>query len=81
MTNTSETTTVEMKWSDVNWKSVNRAVFRLQKRIYKASQNGDIKTVRKLQKLLVKSKSAKLLAVRKATQDNKGNKTPGLNNS
>lgn len=78
MTNTSETTTVEMKWSDVNWKSVNRAVFRLQKRIYKASQNGDNKTVRKLQKLLVKSKSAKLLAVRKVTQDNTGKKTPGI---
>lgn len=78
MTNTSETTTVEMKWCDVNWKSVNRAVFRLQKRIYKASQNGDIKTVRKLQKLLVKSKSAKLLAVRKVTQDNTGKKTPGI---
>ncbi|NEP89780.1 MAG: group II intron reverse transcriptase/maturase [Okeania sp. SIO2C2] len=78
MTNTSETTTVEMKWSDVNWKSVNRAVFRLQKRIYKASLNGDTKTVRKLQKLLVKSKSAKLLALRKVTQDNRGKNTPGM---
>lgn len=78
MTNTSETTTVEMKWSDINWKSVNRAVFRLQKRIYKASLNGDIKTVRKLQKLLVKSKSAKLLAVRKVIQDNTGKNIPGI---
>jgi RNA-directed DNA polymerase len=78
MTNTSEITTVEMKWDDVNWKSVNRAVFRLQKRIYKASQKGDIKTVRKLQKLLVKSKSAKLIAVRKLTQDNTGKNTLGI---
>ncbi|NES77872.1 MULTISPECIES: reverse transcriptase N-terminal domain-containing protein [Okeania] len=79
MTNTSETTTVEMKWSDINWKSVNRAVFRLQKRIYKASLNGDTKTVRKLQKLLVKSKSAKLLAVRKVTQSNiTRQNTPGI---
>ncbi|NET44078.1 reverse transcriptase N-terminal domain-containing protein [Okeania sp. SIO2B3] len=78
MTNTSETTTVEMKWSDINWKLVNRAVFRLQKRIYKASLNGDTKTVRKLQKLLVKSKSAKLLAVRKVTQDNRGKNIPGM---
>ncbi len=78
MTNTSETTTVELKWCDVNWKSVNRAIFRLQNRIYKASQNGDIKTVRKLQKLLVKSKSAKLIAVRKVTQDNSGKNTPGI---
>ncbi len=78
MTNTSEITTVEMEWRDVNWKSVNRAIFRLQKRIYKASQNGDTKTVTKLQKLLVKSKSAKLLAVRKVTQDNTGKNTPGI---
>ncbi len=78
MTNTSETTTVEMEWAAVNWKAVNRAMFRLQKRIYKASQNGDLKTVRKFQKLLVKSKSAKLTAVRKVTQDNRGKNTPGI---
>ncbi|NES99981.1 MAG: group II intron reverse transcriptase/maturase [Sphaerospermopsis sp. SIO1G1] len=78
MTNTSETTTVEMEWANVNWKAVNRALFRLQKRIYKASQNGDFKTVRKLQKLLVKSHSAKLTAVRKVTQDNRGKNTPGI---
>ena len=78
MSNTRETTTVEMEWHKVNWKAVNRAIFRLQKRIYKASHNGDTKAVKKLQKLLVKSKSARLLAVRRVTQDNTGKKTPGI---
>jgi hypothetical protein len=38
--------------------------------IYRASCRGDQRTVRKLQRLLIKSKSAKLLAVRRVTQDN-----------
>ena len=32
----------------------------------------------RLQKMLLASKSSKLLAVRQATQDNKGRKTPGV---
>jgi RNA-directed DNA polymerase len=35
-------------------------------------------TVHKLQKLLLKSRAAKLLAVRKVTQDNQGKKTAGV---
>ena len=52
--------------------------FKLQKRIYQASQRGDIKTVRQLQRLLLNSQSAKLLAVRKVSQDNQGKKTAGV---
>ncbi|MEQ8971975.1 MAG: reverse transcriptase N-terminal domain-containing protein, partial [Coleofasciculus sp. C1-SOL-03] len=47
-----------------------RRVFKLQKQIYRASQRGDIRTVHKLQKLLMKSWAAKCLAVRRVTQDN-----------
>ncbi|MDV2996909.1 MAG: hypothetical protein N4J56_006614 [Chroococcidiopsis sp. SAG 2025] len=47
---------------------------KLQKRIYKASQRGDVKAVRKLQKTLLHSWSAKCLAVRRITQDNRGKK-------
>jgi RNA-directed DNA polymerase len=50
----------------------------LQKRIYKASQRGDVKAVRKLQKTLLHSWSAKCLAVRRITQDNRGKKTAGV---
>ena len=38
----------------------------------------DVKKIRKLQKLLVKSIHAKFLAVRRVTQDNRGKKTAGV---
>ena len=66
------------KWSDVDWNLVERKVYKLQKRIYKTSKNGDVKKVRQLQKTLMRSWSAKLLAVRRVTQDNKGKKTAGF---
>ncbi len=67
-----------MGWNDINWHKVERYVFKLQKRIYAASRRGDIKTVRKLQKTLVRSWSNKVLAVRKVTQENRGKKTAGV---
>ena len=47
-------------------------------RIFKASRRDDVKSVRRLQKLLIKSRAAKLLAVRRVTQDNQGRKTAGV---
>src|SRR5260370_3684228 len=63
------------EWNTLPWKTIERNVFKLQKRIYQASQRGDVKTVHRLQRLLMKSWSAKHLAVRRATQDNQGKKT------
>src|SRR5713101_4688716 len=65
-------------WQDIPWKKVQRHVFRLQKRIYRATQRGQVRTARKLQKLLVKSWYARLLAVRRVTQDNRGKHTAGI---
>jgi len=65
-------------WSSINWKIVEKQVFRLQKRIYRASQREDVKLVHSLQRLLVKSYYGKLLATRKVTQDNQGRKTAGV---
>ena len=31
------------KWSDINWRKLERVVYKLQKRIYRASQRGDVK--------------------------------------
>ena len=59
-------------WNRIPWKKIQRNVFKLQKRIYQASRRGDIRTVRALQRLLMHSWSAKLLAVRRVTQDNQG---------
>jgi RNA-directed DNA polymerase len=42
-------------WQEIPWQKVQRHVFRLQKRIYQATQRGDVRTVRKLQNLLSKS--------------------------
>ncbi|EAZ90329.1 group II intron reverse transcriptase/maturase [Crocosphaera chwakensis] len=64
--------------NQINWRKVEKAVFKLQKRIYQASVSGDVKKVRKLQKTLLNSYFAKLLAVRKVTQENKGKKTAGI---
>jgi RNA-directed DNA polymerase len=66
------------KWQDLPWKKFERAVFKLQKRIYQASKRGDTQAVHKLQCLLVNSWSAKCLAVRRVTQDNRGKNTAGI---
>jgi RNA-directed DNA polymerase len=65
-------------WERLPWKRLEVAVYRMQQRIFQASQRGDSKTVHKMQKLLMKSKAARLLAVRRVTQDNQGKKTAGV---
>jgi len=66
------------EWAEIPWRKLEKHQYRLQKRIFKASERGDLKTVHKLQKLLMKSRSARLLAVRRVTQDNQGKKTAGI---
>jgi len=67
-----------VEWRQINWRKLERIVFKLQKRIYRASGRGDVKAVRRLQKTLMKSWSARALAVRRVTQDNQGKKTAGV---
>ena len=69
---------LKVTWQDLPWKKIHRHVFRLQKRIDQATQREDVRTARKLQKLLVKSWYARLLAVRRISQDNRGKKTAGV---
>src|SRR5947208_1691033 len=66
------------EWETLPWRKLERSIFKLQKRIYRASRRGDRKAVRRLQRLLTTSRAAKLLAVRRATQDNRGKKTAGV---
>jgi RNA-directed DNA polymerase len=66
------------EWKHINWQKLEKRVFKLQKRIYRAEQRGDTKAVRRLQKTLMRSWSAKCLAVRRVTQDNQGKKTAGV---
>jgi RNA-directed DNA polymerase len=71
-------TPIRYEWKTIPWKKIQVKVFKLQKRIYRASLRGDVKLVHRLQRLLVKSWSAKLLAIRKVTQENQGKKTAGV---
>lgn len=66
------------EWNTIPWHKLERNVFKLQRRIYRASLSGKRQQVRKLQKLLLSSRSAKLLAVRRVSQDNTGKKTAGV---
>jgi RNA-directed DNA polymerase len=65
-------------WSDIDWAAAEAAVRRLQGRIYRAAAAGNQQQVKNLQKLLVRSTSAKRLAVRRITQQNAGRTTPGI---
>jgi RNA-directed DNA polymerase len=76
MSKTQNNLTVE--WKDLNWRKLERVTFKLQKRIFQASERGDVKAVRKLQKTLINSWSAKCIAVRRVTQDNSGKNTAGV---
>ena len=67
-----------MKWSDVDWAMTEIAVRRIQERIFRAAKAGDGARVANLQKLLARSRSAKLLAIRQVTQRNAGRSTPGI---
>jgi RNA-directed DNA polymerase len=65
-------------WNELPWRKLERYVYRIQKRIYRAKQAGKTRAVQKLQKLVMKSEAARLLAVRRVTQDNQGKKTAGI---
>ena len=71
--------TLMYEWKDIPWRKLEVRIFKLQKRIYRASEREDVTTVRKLQRLLIKSRTAKLLAVRKVTQDNSKKTTGAIN--
>ncbi len=66
-----------LSWSSIDWHRVDREVLRLQVRIAKAVREGRWGRVKALQHLLVKSRAAKLWAVRRVTT-NRGKSTPGI---
>ena len=64
-------------WSNIDWDKVERCVYRLQARIAKAIELGRYNKAKVLQRLLVKSHYAKLLAVKRVTES-RGSKTAGV---
>ena len=65
-------------WQAVKWQKAEKYVEKLQKRIFHAEKNGNKRRVRDLQRMLMKSKSALLLSIRRVTQINKGKRTAGV---
>ncbi|MBE9015281.1 reverse transcriptase N-terminal domain-containing protein [Chroococcidiopsidales cyanobacterium LEGE 13417] len=65
-------------WKKLPWKKLRRNLFRLQVRVYKAIRAGDKRKAQSLQKLILKSTAARLLAIRQVTQLNAGKKTSGV---
>ncbi|WP_425587954.1 reverse transcriptase domain-containing protein, partial [Streptomyces marokkonensis] len=65
-------------WDAMNWRTHEDHVRRLRQRIFKATKEGDLKKVRNLQKLMLRSRSNTLVSVRQATQRNAGRKTAGV---
>ena len=71
------TVTFALYWNSINWKKVEREVFSLQRRIVKAVKEKRFNKVKVLQRILTHSFHAKLLAVKRVTQ-NKGKRTAGI---
>jgi len=65
-------------WDQVSWLSAEENVRRLRQRIFTASQAGDLKRVRNLQKLMLRSRSNTLVSVRRVTELNAGRGTAGI---
>lgn len=68
----------DLDWDAIYWRPVEENVRRLRQRIFKASQEGDLKRVRNLQRLMLRSRSNTLVSVRRVTQHNAGRKTAGI---
>lgn len=65
-------------WEFTDWKKLQKVLFRLQKRIFKAVREGDKAKARRLQKLVLSSYAARMLAIRQVSQLNTGKKTAGI---
>lgn len=65
-------------WDAVAWRTAENDVRRLRQRIFAASQAGDLKKVRNLQKLMLRSRSNALVSVRRVTEINAGRMTAGV---
>ena len=66
------------EWAAVDWRTHEDNVRRLRQRIFKATKAGDLRRVRQLQKLMLRSRSNTLVSVRQVTQRNAGRRTAGV---
>ena len=67
-----------LDWNTIDWKTVESEVNHLQSRIFVSKQRNDRRKLRRLQKLLFKSKSNILLSLKRVLVLNHGKNTPGI---
>jgi len=67
-----------LDWRQVDWRAVEENVRRLRQRIFTATRAGDLKKVRNLQKLMLRSRANTLVSVRRVTERNAGRLTAGV---
>jgi len=67
-----------VEWDAVDWRAAEQDVRRLRQRIFAATRAEDWKTVRNLQKLMLRSRADALVSVRRVTEVNAGRKTAGV---
>jgi RNA-directed DNA polymerase len=69
---------LDFAWDAVRWRHAEAQVRRLRQRIFTATQEGDLKRVRNLQKLMLRSFANTLVSVRRVTEVNAGRLTAGI---
>ena len=69
---------VQIEWDQIDWSQVKHQVENKQQKIFRDAQRGNFWRVKQYQKLLVRSLSARLLAVKLVTEINAGRNTPGI---
>ncbi|MFF9788346.1 group II intron reverse transcriptase/maturase [Streptomyces nigrescens] len=65
-------------WHSIDWAKAEASVRRMRQRIFTASQEGDLKKVRNLQKLMLRSRSNVQVSVKRVTQQSSGRRTAGI---
>ena len=65
-----------LDWDAIDWRAIEENVRRLRHRIFTASRAGDLKKVRNLQKLMLRSRANTLVSVRRGDAGQRWSKDP-----
>jgi RNA-directed DNA polymerase len=68
----------DTNWNTIDWHQQGRRVRNLRQCIFRATQAGEWKRVRSLQKLMLCSRANRLVSVRRVAQRNQGKNIPGV---
>ena len=71
---------LDREWKDINLKSIEYSIFKIQKRIFEAEKEGNYRKANRLCRLLVNDKRSILYSIYVVTKRNKGKRTSGIDN-